>query len=363
MSPDPGSDPPTDLPIPKQKQTRPVAHRAAAVTAAARTTPAPARASAQAPARAVPPARTPPPDATESIVCDVDLLLSLGVLRRGPGDPTYRLALDGAIWRACLTPEGPGTVRVHRNGPRVEIAAWGPGAAWLAKRGAAMVGADDELGDFPALVAGHPLLAEAHRRHPRLRLVRTGLVVQSLIPAILEQRVTTAEAFRAWRRIVERHGEPAPGPAPRELRVPPPPRVWATIPSWEWHRHGVDGKRATTIIRAVRLASALERTGDLSGEETVQRLCTIPGIGIWTAAETTQRSHGHADALSVGDLHLSKHVGYALTGERDADDARMLELLEPFRPHRHRAARLILLTAPGQPRRTPRAPVPEHRWH
>ncbi len=271
------------------------------------------------------------------------------------------MTIEGAIWRASLTPEGPGSVRIRRDGPRVEIAAWGPGAAWLAKRGAAMIGVDDELGDFPALVAGHPLLAEAHRRHPRLRLVRTGLVIQSLIPAILEQRVTTAEAFRAWRRIVERHGEPAPGPAPKELRVPPPPRIWAAIPSWEWHRHGVDGQRSTTIIRAVRLASALERTGDLSGEEAVRLLCTVPGIGIWTAAETTQRSHGHADALSVGDLHLSKHIGYALTGERDADDARMLELLEPFRPHRYRAARLILLTAPGQPRRTPRAPVPDHR--
>jgi 3-methyladenine DNA glycosylase/8-oxoguanine DNA glycosylase len=313
------------------------------------------------PSRGIPSQRTSSPDAVESVVCDVDLPLSLGVLRRGPGDPTYRVTLDGAIWRACLTPDGPGSVRIRRDGDRVEIAAWGPGAGWLAKRGASMIGADDELGDFPALVAGHPLLAEAHRRLARLRLVRTGLVVQSLIPAILEQRVTTIEAFRAWRRIVERHGEPAPGPAPKELRVPPPPRVWASIPSWEWHRHGVDGQRSTTVIRAVRVAAALERTRDLDGAEAVRLLCTIPGIGIWTAAETTQRSHGHADALSVGDLHLSKHIGYALTGERDADDARMLDLLEPFRPHRYRAARLILLTARSQPRRTPRAPIPNHR--
>lgn len=314
-----------------------------------------------APASVVPPPRTSPPDATEYVVSDVDLPLSLGVLRRGPADPTYRVTSDGAIWRACLTPDGPGSVRVRRDGPRVQIAAWGPGAGWLAARGSAMIGVDDELGDFPQLAAGHPLLAEAHRRHPRLRLIRTGLVVQSLIPAILEQRVTTVEAFRSWRRIVERHGEPAPGPGPKELRVPPPPRVWATIPSWEWHRHGVDGQRSTTVISAVRVASALERTGDLSGEETVRRLRTIPGIGVWTAAETTQRSHGYADALSVGDLHLSKHIGYALTGERDADDARMLELLEPFRPHRYRAARLILLTGSGQPRRTPRAAIPDHR--
>lgn len=298
-----------------------------------------------------------------SVRCDVDLPLSLAVLRRGAGDPTYRVTPDAVIWRASLTPDGPGTVRVRRIGEQVEIAAWGDGARWLVNQGAAMIGLEDEPGGFTGLAAGHPLLAEAHRRHPRLRLVRTGLVVQSLIPAILEQRVTTKEAFRAWRRIVERHGSPAPGPAPQDLRVPPPPRTWALIPSWEWHRHGVDEQRSSTIIRAVRVADALERTGALGGEEAAQRLRTIPGIGVWTAAETTQRSHGHSDALSVGDLHLSKHIGYALTGERDADDARMIELLEPFRPHRYRAARLILLTGPGQPRRTPRARIPEHRWH
>jgi len=306
------------------------------------------------------------PDAVATIASDVDLPLSLAVLRRGPADPTYRVvpgAAGGTIWRACLTPYGPGSVRVRRVGSDVEVAAWGPGAPWLVSQGPAMIGAHDEAGDFAALAQQHPLVAEAHRSLPRLRLVRTGLVVQSLIPAILEQRVTTGEAFRAWRRIVERHGAPAPGPAPADLRVPPPPSTWAMIPSWEWHRHGVDGKRSSAIIRAVRVASALERTADLTGPEAEKRLCTIPGIGIWTAAETTQRSHGNADALSVGDLHLSKHIGHALTGERDADDARMLELLEPFRPHRYRAARLILLTGRGQPRRTPRAAVQDHRWH
>lgn len=301
------------------------------------------------------------PDAETSVRCDIDLPLSLGVLRRGPGDPTYRATPDGAIWRGCLTPDGPGSVRVRRVGERVELAAWGQGAQWLVSNGPAMIGVHDDPGGFARLVAGHPLLAEAYRQHTRLRLVRTGLVLQSLIPAILEQRVTTIEAFRAWRRIVEQYGTAAPGPAPRELRVPPPPEAWALIPSWEWHRHGVDGKRAATILRAVRVASALERTGVLAGDEAVQRLCTIPGIGIWTASETTQRSHGHADALSVGDLHLSKDIGYALTGERDADDARMLELLEPFRPHRYRVARLILLTRRGQPRRAPRARIQDHR--
>jgi 3-methyladenine DNA glycosylase/8-oxoguanine DNA glycosylase len=226
-----------------------------------------------------------------------------------------------------------------------------------------MVGAEDELGDFPEMAANNPLLREALHTHPGLRLIRTGLVMHSLIPAILEQRVTTGEAYRAWRQLVRRYGVPAPGPAPRGLTVPPPARVWALIPSWEWHRAGVDGKRAAAVVRAARLASSLERTVHLPHAEAAQRLRVVPGIGVWTAAETMQRAHGCADALSVGDYHLAKRIGYAMAGERNADDARMLELLAPFRPHRHRAARLLLLTGPGRPRRAPRLAAADHRWH
>jgi 3-methyladenine DNA glycosylase/8-oxoguanine DNA glycosylase len=299
------------------------------------------------------------PDAKATVACPVDLPLSLGVLRRGIGDPTYRVTADGAIWRGCLTPHGPGTVRVRRDGPLVGLAAWGVGAAWLIEQGPAMIGARDDLAGFADLIADHPGLREAHRIHPHLRIVRTGLVMHSLIPAILEQKVTTTEAYRAWRRLVQTHGAPAPGPGPADLRVPPAPRDWTLIPSWEWHRAGVDGKRAAAVINAARRASALERTADGPPDDAARRLQTIPGIGVWTAAETMQRAHGHADALSVGDYHLSKEVGYALTGEREADDARMLELLAPYRPHRHRVARLLLLTGPARPRRGPRmAPNP-----
>jgi 3-methyladenine DNA glycosylase/8-oxoguanine DNA glycosylase len=295
-----------------------------------------------------------------SIECATDLAGSIVVLRRGPGDPTYRLEADGSIWRAALTPDGAGTIRISRSGPRVDFECWGPGAAWLAGSGAALVGAHDDPSGFGELVAGHPLLHDAHRRHVGLRMVRTGLMLQSLIPAILEQKVTTIEAFGSWSRLVRRFGEPAPGPAPEGLRVPPTPRIWALIPSWEWLRAGVDAKRSATIIRAVRSAAALERCAALTVDQAATRLRSIPGIGRWTAAETLQRTHGAADELSVGDLHLCKQVGYALAGERDADDARMLELLEPFRPHRHRTARLLLLAGPRMPRHAAHRTLPTH---
>ncbi|GAA0638655.1 3-methyladenine DNA glycosylase [Streptomyces thermocarboxydovorans] len=283
----------------------------------------------------------------------LDLGLVLGPLRRGPGDPTFRATPDGAVWRASLTPAGPGTLRVTRQGERIRGEAWGPGAEWLLETLPELLGAQD---DPSAFVPRHRLLALTRHRRPGLRLTRTGLVLESLIPSILEQKVTTNEAYRAWRLLVRKYGEPAPGPAPERMSVMPAPRTWALIPSWEWHRAGVDDKRASTILRAVRVAARLEEAVGMSPEAAQKRLELVPGVGPWTSAETVQRSHGAADAVTVGDLHLPGIVGWALAGDRYADDAVMLELLEPYAGQRHRAARLILLSGRVPERRAPRMP-------
>ena len=280
---------------------------------------------------------------------------TLRVLRRGTGDPTYRVEYgpdDGpvnAVWRTALTPEGPATLRVRvgrETDDAVELGGWGEGAHWLLKKAPAMLGAEDDPAGFAELAAAHPILAEAYRTRSQVRLIRTGLVLQALIPAILEQKVTTLSAYTAWRRLVRKYGTPAPGPAwmPKDLYVLPEARVWTLIPSWEWRRAEVDGKRAESIIRACRRASAIERLADATVDEASAKLQTIPGIGPWTAAETLQRSHGAADLVSVGDLHLPRIICGILAdpGDRAYDDAKMLQLLAPFAPHRQRAVRLLL---------------------
>ncbi|GCB48791.1 DNA-3-methyladenine glycosylase [Streptomyces sp. NL15-2K] len=282
-----------------------------------------------------------------------DLGLVVGPLRRGPGDPTFRAMPDGSVWRATLTPSGPGTLRVAVYGGEVRGQAWGPGAEWLLEQLPDLLGAADDPSVF---APRHRVVAMARHRRPGLRLTRTGLVLESLIPSILEQKVTTDEAYRAWRLLVRKFGEPAPGPAPERMYVMPAPRTWALIPSWEWHRAGVDNKRASTILRAVRVAARLEEAVRMPPAAARARLEVVPGVGPWTSAEVVQRSHGAPDAVTVGDLHLPGIVGWALAGDRYADDAVMLELLEPYAGQRHRAARLIMLSGRGPARRAPRMP-------
>ncbi|MFI1419376.1 DNA-3-methyladenine glycosylase family protein [Streptomyces sp. NPDC020731] len=325
---------------------------------AGRFAPRPARTTVRGGHVAVPggtPRRAPAPARVRTWVPEgpLDLGLVLGPLRRGPGDPTFRTLPDGSVWRTGLTPAGPGTLRVTGCSGGIRGEAWGPGADWFLDKLPELLGAAD---DPSAFVPRHKLLALTRHRRPGLRLTRTGLVLESLIPSILEQKVTTGEAYRAWRLLVRKYGEPAPGPAPERMSVMPAPRTWALIPSWEWHRAGVDNKRASTVLRAVRVAARLEEAVGMPPEAARARLELVSGIGPWTSAETVQRSHGAVDAVTVGDLHLPGIVGWALAGDRDADDAVMLSLLEPYAGQRHRAARLILLSGRVPGRRAPRMP-------
>ena len=287
----------------------------------------------------------------------VDIRLTLSVHRHGGGDPAYATDRSGAVWRTSLTPDGPGTLRVGSRGPMVTARAWGPGAGWLLDRVPDWLGFHDDRTGF---AARHPVLSELALRYQGLRVSRGGRVFEALVPAVLEQKVVGREAHRAWRFLLLEYGAAAPGPAPAGMRVVPPPRTWARIPSWDWHRAGVEGVRARTIITAAGVAGRLEDLAGLDAAEADRRLRSLPGIGVWTSAEIRQRAMGDPDAVSVGDYHLPNAVGWTLAG-RKTDDAGMLELLAPYAGHRYRVARLIELGGRQPPRRGPRMPVRDYR--
>lgn len=286
--------------------------------------------------------------------------LTLAPHRRGPGDPCFQLAADGSTWRTSLLVSGPVTARIRRVAPNsVTCQAWGSGADEFIESLPELLGLDDDFASFQAtsFQAEHPLVVEAARRVPHLRLGRSRRVLEALIPAVLEQRVQGIDAFRAWRLLVTKFGSPAPGPAPSRMRVPPSGEVWRGIASWEFHLANVDPGRARTIVGCAIRAGSLERLANRPAAEARTALTTLPGVGVWTAAEVAQRAFGDADALSIGDYHLSKMIGWTLLG-RPIDDVEMIELLEPMRPHRYRVVRLLEASGlAALPRRGPRLPV------
>ncbi len=290
----------------------------------------------------------------------LDLRRTLLFLRRGAGDPTMTVA-GSVIWRVSRTPEGVATLAIRETHPGViRGAAWGPGREWALAQLPELCGAADDASGFDG--SRHPLIAEAHRRSPGLRLARTGLVFDALACAIFEQKVTGMQAFAAWRRIVTWCGERAPGPTPQPMFAPPSIEGWRTVPSWAWHRAGLEPPQSKTVVRAARRGDSLVRavlTAD-DGEAVDRVLVSQPGIGPWTSAETRIRALGDPDAVSVGDFHLAHEVGYALTGERVDDDG-MLRLLAPWAGQRQRVIRLIYASGVQEPRRGPRLHPEDHR--
>lgn len=262
-----------------------------------------------------------------------------------------RFAPDG-VWRATRTPDGPATVHLSGGGDRVTVEAWGPGTGWALEHAPELVGAHDDEDGFDD---HHPVVAQLRKRLKGLRVGRSRAVVETLVPTVLEQKVQGVQARRSYSRLVRLLGERAPGPAP--LLLPPAPERVAALPYHVFHRCNVERKRAQTVRLVAQHARRLEETTSMGPADATRRLRALPGIGAWTAAEVSLFALGDPDAVSVGDYHIPHHVAWALAGEARADDARMLELLEPWRGHRGRVIRLIVAGHPGPPRFGPRLPL------
>jgi len=302
----------------------------------------------------------------------VDVRLTLGVLQRGQADPTVQSRPEG-VW-LCFRQPGTGapvTLLVRpAESPlspgRIPVLAWGPGAQAAVAAAPALLGLDDDWSGFDELLDSGasglpPAVVRARRAHPGLRLPATGRVVDQLLMVVLEQKVTHDQARSGWRWLVRGYGERAPAPAPEGMLLAPTPEAVRRVPSWGWHAGWVQPAQSRAMLRVAERASALDRLGaedDLSS--VVGRLCTVPGIGPWTAAETVQRTHGAPDTVAVGDYHLAHHVGEALSGRR-ADDAGMLRLLAPYAGHRQRVVRLIGLAGYRFSRFGPKLAPADHR--
>lgn len=290
----------------------------------------------------------------------LDLARTLGPLRRGRRDPCLQVAGDDAV-RATRTPEGPATTWLRHSGSELRVRAWGPGARWAADHAGELVGegADDDSLDRLLSEVDRPetaLLRDLHRRHPGVRVPRSAAVAEALFPTILEQRVTSAGALRSYRSLVAAHGTPAPGPPEvvgRLLLAPSPERL-ARMPTWVFHRHEVERRRADTIRRVATRARALDDAARLPLEDAYRRLRAVPGIGPWTLGCVGFAALGDRDAVVVGDFHLPHQVSWLFRRVPRSTDAEMLDLLAPYAGQRGVVMGLVGLAGLGAPRFGPR---------
>lgn len=227
-----------------------------------------------------------------------------------------------------------------------------------------IAGLDDDPGDFAERVSCSALLRDLHARFPGARMTRTATVWETLARAIVGQLVTWIEARDATRRMIRRYGAPIAG---TDLRAfPTAASIAATSPA-DLRALGVGMRRATTLVACARLGERLEKLPRLPLDDAMKWLVSLRGIGPWTSQCVAIEALGHSDGVLVGDAGAPFVVTMALSGVA-GDDARMLELLEPYRPHRARVHRLLDLGSrmpgglPGVPRRPLPTVDPHRRW-
>lgn len=256
-------------------------------------------------------------------------------------------------WFPARTPQGPGSIRITRPViGTIQGEAWGAGGPWLLERLGAIAGLEDDSRRF---TTDDPLVSDLHRAHPGWRFARTGLVFSLLVTAIVAQKVTGREARAAMTGLVAEFGAPAPGPN-QDLRLPPDPELMAAAPYWRYHEMHLEKRRADVLRRVATHAPDIDRLAEADPLVAGTALLSFPGVGPWTIAKTLGPSHGDADQVEVGDFHLKHIVVHHLTGRARGTDEEMLELLEPFRPHRGRVVRL-LHSLGSEPKFGPRARV------
>lgn len=231
--------------------------------------------------------------------------------------------------------------------------AWGEASGWILDRLDAIVGLRDDPDNFRP---DDSVIAGLHRRNPGLRFGRTGLVFDSLVFAVCAQKVTGREAASAVKGLHRAFSGPAPGPN-RDLLLPPDPVEMAEAPYYVYHELHLEKSRADVLRRLARDGVRIDGLADADSSTAAEALRAFRGVGEWSIAETLAVSHGDPDQVPVGDFHVKHLVVHHLTGKDRGTDEEMLELLEPYRPHRGRVIRLLhtLGHAPKfGPRTTPR---------
>lgn len=192
-----------------------------------------------------------------------------------------------------------------------------------------------DLDAHPAAVAaqlgGDPLLADAVRRRPGLRVPGAFDGFETTVRAILGQQVSVRAATTLSGRLAARFGDPVEAPVDGLATHFPTPERLAAASEDEVATLGMPGARARALLAVARAAASgevqLDRPGD--PEAAMAALCALPGIGDWTAHYVAMRALRWPDAFPAGDLAVRKALG----GLRERAAVARAEAWRPWRAY------------------------------
>jgi AraC family transcriptional regulator of adaptative response / DNA-3-methyladenine glycosylase II len=186
-----------------------------------------------------------------------------------------------------------------------------------------------------AQLAVDPELAELVKRRPGLRVPGAWDGFELAIRAVLGQQITVPGAIRLAGLLIAKYGEPMPTIHGDLTHTFPQPQRLAAA---KLASLGMPASRADTLSA---VAAAVVADPNIFGahrnlEEAVERLCSIRGVGEWTAQYIALRQLRETDAFPAADIGLMR----ALTDSngRRPTARELLIRAEKWRPWRAYAA-------------------------
>jgi len=153
----------------------------------------------------------------------------------------------------------------------------------------------------------------------------------ALLRAIVGQQLSTKAARTIYLRVVDLFGGTT--PTPEQL---------LEASEQDLRGCGLSGRK-TEYIRdlAAHVISGeleLERLEELGDEEVIEEIVAVRGLGQWTAEMFLLFHLQRPDVLSGGDLGIRKAIQIEYGLEQMPTPTRVIEIGEPWRPHRSLAS-------------------------
>jgi AraC family transcriptional regulator of adaptative response / DNA-3-methyladenine glycosylase II len=248
-------------------------------------------------------------------------------------------AIEGGRYRRAVEIDGlPAALEVELDPGRKSLVLRAPAADCggllpLARRARRLFDLDADPSQIGAYLRQCPRVAPLVSAAPGLRVPGAWDSFELATRAILGQQVSVAGATTLAGRLVGRWGR----------RIDAGPGLTHLFPSpddlAEAELEGIGLPR--TRAAAIRVLAGAMARGELALdgarglEETVERLCALPGLGPWTAHYIAMRACGEPDAFPANDLGLRQALG---NGSGPIAAREVPRLAETWRPWRAYAA-------------------------
>lgn len=241
---------------------------------------------------------------------------------------------EGLYRRALADDAGVNMVEVRQTSPaELAVRVSGRDAQRWIPTVERMLGTQADLGEWYERAARVPWLGALSAALEGLKPPRYPSLFEALAHAIVFQQISIHAAASIMRRFVTALGEPLEHAGVAHYPFPRPQSVLQASDE-SLRAAGLSANKVAHLRSAAEavLGGAVsgERIGGLSTEDAIEELCTVRGIGRWSAAVVMLRGFGRLDVFPMKDSGVARSVKL-LSGDPQIDLDRLLDTLGPAR--------------------------------